>query len=195
VRRPVVLLLCLAAAAAIVMRSGQDPAPAQTPPGAGVGPAYLVSSLSAAVERRRPVGGLRCERRQPRVDLAHVELFAHGHVVIVPAGIGLAPPRRRAGAYVHGGACRYALSTTEPTGLIRLGRRDLRLADLFAVWGRTLSRRQLVRWRAPVIAHVGGRLWRGDPGAIALRPHAQIVLQAGGPVLVPHAHYRFPRAR
>jgi hypothetical protein len=196
VRWPVVLLVCLAAPEAIVVRSAQDPAPAQPPPsGAGIGRAYTPGSLSSAVVRRRAVGRLRCERRQGAVDLAHVELFADGHVVIVPAGIGLAPPRRRSGAYVDGGACRYAVSTTEPTGLIRLGRRDLRLADLFAVWGRPLSRTRLARWRAPVIAHVGGRLWSGDPADIPLRPHAQIVLQAGGPVITPHAQYRFPRPR
>jgi hypothetical protein len=135
---------------------------------------------------------LRCRREAPTVALAHVELFARGRVVLVPAGIGIAPPRRRDGAYVRGGACRYPVSTTEPTGLLRLTGHDLVLDDLFAVWGQPFSPARLGRWRAPVVAHVDGRRWRGDPGAIPLREHAQIVIQAGLPRVVPHAGYAFP---
>jgi hypothetical protein len=80
----------------------------------------------------------------------------------------------------------------ESTGLLRLARRDLTLGDLFAVWGQPLSRSRLARWRAPVHAHVDGRPWRGDPRAIPLRDHAQIVLQAGGPRLEPNPRYEFP---
>jgi hypothetical protein len=39
---------------------------------------------------------------------------------------------------------------------------------------------------------VGGVPWRGDPRRIPLLPHAQVVVQAGPPVLRPNARYRFP---
>jgi hypothetical protein len=42
-----------------------------------------------------------------------------------------------------------------------------------------------------VRAAVGGRDRRGDPRAIALTAHAQVVLQVGPPI-APHARYRFP---
>jgi hypothetical protein len=121
-----------------------------------------------------------------------VELFARGHVVIVPAGIGITPPRRRHGAYVIGGRCRYPLWTSEPTGLVHVGRPGLRLGDLFAIWGQPLTLGRLARWTAGVTAHVDGVRWRGDPAAIPLRHHAEIVVQAGAPVQRPHAGYLFP---
>jgi hypothetical protein len=161
----------------------------RAPAGAGIGPAHTPSSAP----RSAPAGALRCGPGAAQRALAHVELFARGRVVIVPAGIGLGPPRRREGAYVRSaGGCRYPLWTDEPTGLVRLSRGDLRLGDLFAVWGRPLSRERLAGWRGPVRAHVDGRPWRGDPRAIPLRRHAQIVVQVGAPVLAPNADYRFP---
>jgi hypothetical protein len=110
----------------------------------------------------------------------------------VAAGRGGAPPPRRDGAYVRGGRCRYPLWTSEPTGLVRLARRDLTLGALFAVWGQPLSRVRMARWRAAVRAHVNGVRWHGDPREIPLTRHAQVVVQAGPPVLVPNARYRFP---
>jgi len=43
-----------------------------------------------------------------------------------------------------------------------------------------------------VLAFVGGRRWRGDPRAIPLARHAQIVLEIDGYV-PPHASFLFPR--
>jgi hypothetical protein len=154
----------------------------------GIGPAWRIGQV---VRDGAPVDALRCTRA-PAATAVHVELFARGHVVIVPAGIGIAAPRHRAGAYVTGGRCRYPLWTSEPTGLVRVGRPGLTLGDLFAVWGQPLARGRLGRWRAAVTAHVDGVRWRGDPRTIPLRRHAQIVLQAGAPVLRPHARYAFP---
>jgi hypothetical protein len=160
--------------------------------GPGIGPARRLPSLGEQARRGIPIGGLPCTTGGRPVAAAHVELFAHGHVVIVPAGVGIAPPRRRAGAYVTGGRCRYPLWTSEPTGLVRLARRDLTLGDLFALLGQPLSRRRMGAWRASVRAYANGVPWRGDPRRIPLAERAQIVVQAGPPVLRPNAHYRFP---
>jgi hypothetical protein len=189
-------LLCAMALAFVPAERAEAPFRTAVPPwGAGTGPAQRVPSLSAAVAGARRIGRLRCRRGAATVAFAHLELFAHGRVVLVPAGIGLAPPRRTDGAYIRGAACRYPVATTEPTGLLSLTRGDLVLDDLFAVWGQPLSRSRLGRWHAPVIAHVDGHRWRRDPGAIPLRDHAQIVLQAGLPRAVPHAGYAFPPPR
>jgi hypothetical protein len=117
--------------------------------------------------------------------------------VIVPPGIGVAPPFRRDGAYVRGGRCSYPLRTRDPTGVFEIDPRlALTLGDLFAVWGQPLGPTRLAGFRAKrgerVRAWVGGRAWRGRLSAIPLRRHAQIVLEVGG-FVPPHARYLFPR--
>jgi hypothetical protein len=167
--------------------------PIPTPIGAG--PRYHPPAAPARVLRGEPVGGLRCAADGPRFGV-HVELFAHGRVVIVPAGIGVAAPRRRVGAFVRPRSCSYAVRTLGPTGVagVRRGAR-LTLGRLFAVWGQRLSPTRLVgfstRRSAPVRAYVAGRRWRGRLGAIPLRRHAQIVLELGR-FVPPHRSFRFP---
>ncbi len=125
-------------------------------------------------------------------DAVHLELFAAGRTVIVPAGIGVGAPRRRQGAFVTGGACVMALRTTEPTGVVELtpGTRAT-LGDLFDVWGRTLRDDRLLRFDGPVRAWVDGVRWTDPVRSIALRPHRQIVLVTG-PAVPVHATYAFP---
>jgi hypothetical protein len=192
-RRALACLLCATALPLVAVGRAEAPLRVKPPAGAGVGAARHLPTLPpGALGTGTHARSLRCTRGTPTTALAHLELFAHGHVVIVPAGIGIAPPRRREGAYVRGGACRYPVWSDESTGLLRLARGGLTLGDLFAVWGQPLTRSRLARWSAPVRAHVDGRPWRGDPRGIPLRDHAQIVLQAGGPLLAPNARYEFP---
>jgi hypothetical protein len=117
-------------------------------------------------------------RRQVRA-LAHVELFAAGRVVIIPARLG------------RGTHCTQALFTTEPTGVILITRDGLTLGDLFAIWRQPLSATRMLSFRGRVRAYVAGRRWRGAATAVPLRPHAQIVLEVG-PYIRPHPRYLFP---
>jgi hypothetical protein len=166
--------------------------PVPTPIGAG--PRYHPPAAPARVLRGRPVGPLRCGAGGRRFGV-HLEVFARDRVVIVPAGIGVAAPRRRVGAYVRPGGCTYAARTLEPTGVVEV-RRDARLTlgDLFAVWGQPLSATRLVGFTTaragPVRAYLAGRRWRGRLGAIPLRRHAQIVLELGR-FVPPHRAFRF----
>lgn len=192
--------LCLGMLAAAMAGCGDavEERGAGLPPGVariGTTPAHRPGGLSAASRSARTVGELTCARERRRVLTVHLELFAHGEVVVVPAGIGVAPPRVRDGAYVRGGSCRYPLWTEEPTGLVDAARAGLTLGDLFAIWGRPLGEDRLAGFRAPVRAWLGGRRWPRDPRAIPLTRHAQIVVQAGAPVVTPHAAYRFPPGR
>jgi hypothetical protein len=160
----------------------------------GVGPRYRLPALSRAVAARAVIDGIRCTRRHPAQYGVHLELFAHRLVMPVSAGIGVAPPVRRAGAYVLSGGCTYGIRTLEPTGVIRIDRglpRVPLLGTLFALWGQPLRRSALAGFRGAVLAFVDGRPWRRSPRSIPLRRHAQIVLEIDG-ALLPHPHYEFP---
>jgi hypothetical protein len=190
VRRRAVLLACGAAAAAGGCGAEPDAAIVAVPVGAGQ--SFRPPPLSEAARAARPVAGLRCGAPGRHRFGAHLELFARRRVVVVPAGIGIAPPHRRDGAYVDGGRCHFPLRTREPTGVIEIaaGTRAS-LGDLLDLWGQPLSRHRLAGFSGDVRAAVGGRAWRGEPRAIPLAPHSQIVLQVG-PRVAPHPSYRFP---
>ena len=166
--------------------------PSLVPRPVGPGERFRPPAHSQAVARGLPVAGLECSGRAAARYGAHVEVFAAGRVVVVPGGIGLAPPVRRNGAYVRSARCAYPLMTTEPTGVIEVARgHGATLGTLFALWGQPLSATRLAGFAGRVRVHVGGRLWRGDPRDVPLREHAQVVVQVG-PRVVPHARYRFP---
>jgi hypothetical protein len=170
----------------------------------GAGPLFLPPALGPAVAAAAgvvgPAGILRCATGAVGRYGAHLELFAAGHVVVIPAGIGIAPPQRRQGAFVTGGRCSYPLRTVEPTGVIEVAPallpppRTASLADLFAEWGQPLSARRLAgftaRGSSSVVGYVDGRRWPTALGVIPVLRHTQIVLEVNGAVL-PHRHYRF----
>jgi hypothetical protein len=136
----------------------------------GVGPRYHPAPGA------RP--GLPCTAAAARTAV-HVELFAQRRVIVVPAGIG----RTR--------ACTYPEWTDAPTGVVYV-RGTRTLGDLFRIWGRPLGPARLLSFRSRVSAFVAGRRVAGDPRAIRLTPHAQIVLETGG-YLAPHPSYLFPK--
>ena len=162
----------------------------------GLGGPYDVPPSTGRSAAGRPVGALECSAQRRRPFGVHLEIFANRLDLVIPAGIGVAPPRRRDGAYVRGGKCWYPIRTIEPTGLIEIERgRQLTLGDFFDVWGRPLSERRLLGFRAKrgksVDAFVNGHHWNGDPRAIPLRRHAAIVLEVGG-YFPPTRVYAFP---
>src|SRR4051794_9303265 len=97
-------LLAIAALAALI------------PTPIGAGPRFHPPAPPPSAEA---IGGHRCGAAAKRHG-AHLELFARGLVVIVPAGIGVARPRVRRGAYVLPRGCTYAVRTLEPTGVIEV---------------------------------------------------------------------------
>ena len=181
--------LSLAAAASAQAGSGYPPTPI------GVGPRFHLRPATSDVLAGRPVGTLRCGAATRRFG-AHVELFAHNRVLIVPAGIGVAAPFSREGAFVRPRACTYPLRTLTPTGVVEIAAaRRLTVGDLFRLLGQPLSRTRLATFRTsaqrPVRGYVAGRRWRGPLAAIPLRRHAQIVLELGR-YIRPHRVFLFP---
>ena len=144
----------------------------------GVGPRYHPTAYNATATAGRPIGTLRCAKSGASFAV-HVELFARRQVVIVPPSIGVGPRD-----------CTYPLSTNAPTGVVHVTRHGLTLGDLFRVWRRRLTSSALLSFRDPVSVFVGGRRWHGEPGAVPLTKHAEIVLEVGGYV-APHPSYLF----
>lgn len=176
--------------------AGLSPAAGPIPTPIGAGPRYRPPAAPAPVLQGRPLGALRCRKDGDRFGV-HLELFARGRVVIVPAGIGVAAPRTRVGAFVRPRGCSYPARTLDPTGVVEIRRRArLTLGDVFALWGQPLSPTRLAgfstRRAAPVRAYVDGRRWHARLGALPLRRHAQIVLELGR-FVPPHRSFLFRR--
>lgn len=167
-------------------------APIPTPIGVGV--RFHPPAATLAVLHGAPIGPHRCAAGGRRFGV-HLEVFARGRVVIVPAGVGVATPRARSGAHVIPRGCSYATRTVEPTGVIEVRRGSrVTLGDFFQIWGQPLSTTRLAGFRttasAPVRAYVAGRRWRGSLRTIPLRRHTQIVLQLGR-FIPPHRAFLF----
>jgi hypothetical protein len=151
----------------------------------GRGPAYHPAPGA------RAVAGLRCRHGGAKRFGVHLELFASRLVVIVPPGIGVAPPRVRRGAYVVAGRCSYPARTVEPTGVIQVERgAHLTLGDFFALWGQPLGHDRLLGFRGPFRVFVAGKAWHGSPAEIPLTRHAEITLELNG-FVPPRLGYRF----
>jgi hypothetical protein len=182
-----------AAALLVLATSASAGDPIPTP--IGVGPGFHPGPTSSAVAAARPAGRHVCGAAVRQRVRAHVELFAQRRVVIVPAGIGVAPPLRIRDGFVVHGRCSYPIRTVEPTGVIEVDAAVRpKLGDLFAVWGRRLAPNRLLSFSGRVQAFVAGKRWRGDPRRIPLRRHAQIVLEVGG-YIPPHRSYLFGEGR
>src|SRR4051794_17695633 len=154
------LLVFSALGAAAACDDASDRAAFDRPvPRIGQGLGYRLPPAGADVRGGRPVMGLRCGPRAPSDRFGvHLEVFANHFDVIVPAGIGVAPPLSRKGAYVTGGRCSYPARTLEPTGLIEVAKgSELTLGQFFGLWAQPLGPRKLLGFRGPVTAFVDGR--------------------------------------
>jgi hypothetical protein len=154
----------------------------------GVGPRFHPPA-------RGPVIG-RCGSQLGARNGVHVELFAADRVVVIAAGIGIRGPRRLSAGRIVAAHCYGALVTVEPTGVVLLRpRHRLTLGDLFRAWGQPLSRARAGPFAAgrgeQVRVYEAGRHRLGDPAAVPLTAHGEIVVEVG-PRVPPHTSYMFP---
>ncbi len=127
----------------------------------------------------RPAMHAPCAPATSTARRMHLELFANGFAVIVPARIGIRSPR-----------CRAHVWTRDPTGVVELDA-PATLGRLFAIWGQPLGRRRLLGFHGAVSLFRNGVRVRGDPSLA--RRSATVTrwcVEIGGYV-PPHRSYRF----
>lgn len=132
-----------------------------------------------------PVSGISCDAMEgARLHThQHLVLIDHGKEVTIPADVGQRPARN----------CLYWVHTHTADGIIHIESpqpRTFTLADFFTIWGQPLNRTQAGTMRAAkaggsLRVWVNGQPYAGDPRAIPLLPHTDIVIEAGPPFVPP----------
>ena len=121
---------------------------------------------------------------------AHLDVFADGARVQVPARIGILA------------TCAYWVHTTDDSGIVQITSpvvRSFTLGDLFDIWGAPLTSRQVLGFRLSsdekVRTFVGGKRVSGDPRDVRLTDRREIALVIGeAPSHVPGS-FAFPSGR
>ena len=137
-----------------------------------------------AAPRGQSISGIACDAQEgQRIHIhQHVAIYDHGKPVQVPYDVG-----RPSGV-----PCLYWLHTHTPDGIIHIEapvNRSFTLGDFFDVWIQPLSRtnaagaevakgEQMQMW-------VDGAPYAGDPRAIKLGDHTDIVIEVGPPYRKP----------
>lgn len=171
IRRPTVHALAMFAALALLAapRTGQ---------------AQRVSQLPGHAPQGETVAGIACDAMEgARLHThQHLVLIDRGKEVQIPADVGQRPERN----------CLYWVHTHTPDGIIHIespSPRTFTLGDFFTIWGQPLDRAQAATMRAAkggtLKIWVNGQPYAGDPRAIPLLVHSDIVIEAGPPFVPP----------
>jgi hypothetical protein len=162
-------------------------------PGLQTGPAPWGANTADLAARLRAIG---LPPLSPTEGTAvhihqHLDIYLDGHPVPVPALIGIDPAVGFAPLHVH-----------DTSGVIHVESPTVRrytLGQFFAVWGVRFTRSCLGGYCAggdrQLRVFVDGAAYRGDPAALTLLPHQEIVVTFGTPAELPSpipSSYRFP---
>jgi hypothetical protein len=135
----------------------------------------------------KPVDGVRCDRSE------QLGFHQHAHLYVLRDGLGQ-PVSANVG--IPGGAllpqCLYWLHTHDRTGVIHIeapAAQAFTLGQFFDTWGQPLSSTQVARLTIPtgqLAVFVDGSPFTGDPRAIVLKAHTQVVIEIGKRVTPPN---------
>lgn len=126
------------------------------------------------------VAGISCDAMEgQRLHIhQHLTIVDHGNQVPIPLNVG-----RPAS-----GECLYWIHTHTPDGVIHIESptsRTFTLGDFFKIWGQPLTKTRaasaVAKPGTTLKMWVNGKPYTGDPAAIPLVAHADIVLEAGPP--------------
>ena len=115
----------------------------------------------------------------------HLDLYVNGKKVTLPALIGIYDNSYLTELHVH-----------DNSGVIHVEspkQQDFTLGQLFGEWGVKLTANCVGRYCGNVKWWVNGTQVTGDPAALKLRAHQEIVIAAGPPPLVVPKSYKFPQ--
>jgi hypothetical protein len=191
----VVLVVAGVVAAVAAGRSGPGSAPTAPGalPGLQTGPAPWGANTADLAARLRAIG---LPPLSPAEGTAvhihqHLDIYVDGRPVPVPALIGIDPAVGFAPLHVH-----------DTSGVIHVESptvRDYTLGQFFAVWGVRFTPTCLGGYCGGgdrrLRVYVDGAPYQGDPTAITLQPHQEIVVAFGTAAQLPSpisATYRFP---
>lgn len=130
-----------------------------------------------------PIDGMSCDRAEGTVFHIHqhLSIYNHGKPLELPAGIGIRMDYR----------CIYWLHTHNTDGIIHVEAptfHDFVLGNFFDVWGQPLGPSTVANIhvrKGELRVYVQGRVYKGNPRAIPLVLHSDIVLEAGPPYFMP----------
>ncbi|HTL95292.1 MAG TPA: hypothetical protein VL157_07100 [Gemmatimonadaceae bacterium] len=146
----------------------------------------LAAPVSAqyAHPRGQAIAGISCDELEgQRIHIhQHLAIYDHGRAVDVPYNVGRP----------HDAPCLYWLHTHTPDGIIHIEapvNRSFTLGDFFDVWVQPLSRSEAagaqLKTGEAMRVWVDGRVYAGDPRAIKLGDHTDIVIEVGAPFITP----------
>jgi len=129
------------------------------------------------------IDGIRCDASEGALFHIHqhVTILDHGKAIDIPDDVGRPIT----------GECLYWMHTHTSDGIIHIESpvfRSFTLGNFFDVWGQPLSLTAVGPARAKkgqIHIFVGGRPYHGDPRAIEMTLHADIVLEVGPPYVKP----------
>ena len=142
--------------------------------------AVTLASQQPAVPSGETVNGISCDAMEgSRLHIhQHLVIFDRGKAVDIPANIGIPAGKQ----------CLYWLHTHTPDGVIHIeapATRTFTLGDFFKIWGKPLSKTVAATAHAEkgktLKVWVDGKAYSGDPGAIPLAAHTDVVIEAGPP--------------
>ncbi|HTI64792.1 MAG TPA: hypothetical protein VL524_14795 [Gemmatimonadaceae bacterium] len=182
-----VLVTLAGAHTGLAQRGSAAPRPAGAPKPA-TKPATKPAPKPATVRapQGETVSGISCDAMEgARMHThQHLVLIDHGKELTIPDNVGQRPDRN----------CLYWIHTHTADGIIHIEApqpRTFTLGDFFTIWGQPLDRTQAATMRAAkgeggsLKVWVNGQPYTGDPRAIPLLVHADIVIEAGPPFIPP----------
>jgi hypothetical protein len=185
-RRIAVLAVCLAACAAGAGTAAAAPIPWGKLSGLHRSPVPWTNDSSSLYRRLRPLKLNALGQEGAAVHIhAHLDVYVAGQHVKVPALVGI--------DVVH--QFITELHTHDTTGVLHVESPSMRtftLGQFFGEWGVKLSPSWVGPYPGPVLWWVNGKLRKGDPAALVLRAHQEIVVAVGVPPLHVPKSYRFP---
>jgi hypothetical protein len=130
----------------------------------------------------QPVDGIRCDQMEGAVFHIHqhLALYDRGKSVAVPSDVGRPLV----------GGCLYWLHTHSPDGIIHVESpvfRSFTLGQFFDIWGEPLTNSVAgpVRAKGKLTVFVDGHRYDGNPRAIELAQHTEIVIENAPPLVTP----------